>query len=260
MPEFIDQLGRTVKLESIPSRIVSLVPSQTEMLYHWGIEPVGQTIFCVHPKKAFSKAVKVGGTKKVNIEKVLALKPDLIIGNKEENDAGQIRVLSKAAPVWLSDVKTLEDSHAMMRMLGKVLNKEQEATKLIQEIERGWKKLPPFTGRVAYAIWKNPWMFVGKDTFIQDVIRRLGWTNVLADRARYPEMGLDDLKTYEPEIILLSSEPFPFKKEHHLELLEVMPHVQVIDVDGEMFSWYGSRLVQSPLYFEQLHETLSSID
>lgn len=252
MPEFIDQLGRSVSLYKVPKRIVSLVPSQTEMLYHWGVEPVGQTLFCVHPENKYKTSSKVGGTKKVNLEKVLELKPDLVIGNKEENDPGQIRVLSKAFPVWLSDVKTLDDAYAMMRMLGTVLDKGNEAEKLIYQIQESWQGIATFQGRVAYAIWRDPWMFVGQNTFIQDVIRRLGWFNVLENRARYPKLKLSDLSEYRPEIVLLSSEPYPFKKEHEKELKKSIPGVKVLHVDGELFSWYGSRLLKSPEYFQTL--------
>ncbi len=252
----IDQMGREVTFNYYPERIVSVVPSQTELLYDLGLdaEVVGITKFCVHPEDWFRNKTRVGGTKKLNIEKIRELKPDLIIANKEENTKEQIEELAKEFPVWLSDITNLPGALNMIQALGQVTGQEGKANALVEEIVQGFQQLHKANTprRVAYFIWRNPWMSIGHDTFIHSMIQTMGWQNVLADRSRYPEITLEELKGYNPELVLLSSEPYPFKEEHIAEIKATLPGAEVKLVDGEMFSWYGSRLKKAAAYLQEL--------
>lgn len=249
---FIDMLGRDVEVCFPPKRIISVVPSQTELLFDLGLsdEVVGITKFCVHPDSWYRTKERVGGTKKLNIEKIRELKPDLIIANKEENDKSQIETLAKEFPVWISNIQSIPQSLQMIQVVGQLTGTETKANALVDEIVQGFTNLNKATKpkRVAYFIWYNPWMSIGGDTFINDVIKAIGWQNVLAGKQRYPAISLDELKKYNPELVLLSSEPFPFGEKHIMEVKAALLNVEVKLVDGEMFSWYGSRLKKAVNY------------
>lgn len=252
---FTDQLNNTIELDEYPKRIVSLVPSQSELLWDLGLrdELVGITKFCIHPKELFNTVKRVGGTKTLHLDVIRDLKPDLIIGNKEENELSQIIELQKQFKVWMSDIYTLNDALEMIRSVGIVVHRENEANHLAQDIEHSFFELKPVHKRTLYLIWK-PYMAAGRSTFIGDMLQRIGLENVLEDpKGRYPNLSIDEIKSLNPEIILLSSEPFPFKVEHMDELRKLLPHAKILLVDGELFSWYGSRLKKSVDYFNHLH-------
>jgi ABC-type Fe3+-hydroxamate transport system substrate-binding protein len=257
MPEFIDQTGRKVTVSDNPKRIISVVPSQTELLYDLGLreEVVGITKFCIHPDEWFRNKIRVGGTKKLDIEKIKSLNPDLIIANKEENTKEQIEELIKHFPVWISNVKTLEDALDMIDAIGAIVCKETEAKNIISTIKEQFShlKVKSSNKKVVYLIWREPYMTINSDTFINDMINRCGWSNVFANHAkRYPEITINDIINSNPELILLSSEPFPFKQKHIEELKQHIPKSIIKLIDGELFSWYGSRLIKSPEYFLQI--------
>jgi ABC-type Fe3+-hydroxamate transport system substrate-binding protein len=260
MPAVRDMLGRMVDVPDRPMRIISLVPSQTELLADLGLENdvVGITKFCVHPERWFRSKTRIGGTKTVHIDKVAALKPDLIIANKEENVKEQIDALEAIAPVWVSDIKTLADALRMIREVSMLCRKEAEGAVSAERISISFAALAADGGNrtTAYCIWRNPWMWAGGDTFIHDVLDKCGLKNVLAEVPRYPEVSLTALAGYNPEVVLLSSEPYPFKDVHIAEVKALLPHAEVILVDGEMFSWYGSRLMQAPEYIAGLLRSL----
>lgn len=253
---FADQMGRSVNLESVPERIISLVPSQTELLYDLGLGDriAGQTIFCIHPENRFKSAAKVGGTKKLNLDKIRRLKPDLIIGNKEENEQSQIEQLEKEFPVWMSDIYNLQDALRMIEMIGDITGTGEKATSLVKDIRSKFNAINTERKLSAlYFIWREPWMVAGKNTFINEMLACAGFENALADPvARYPEMNDAEIAAADPDVILLSSEPYPFKEKHIMELNMICPGVPVHLVDGEMFSWYGSRLLHAADYFGQL--------
>ncbi len=252
--KFIDQMGNLIVLDKTPKRIVSLVPSQTELLYYLRVPPIAQTIFCIHPDQDYKKANKIGGTKKLNIQKIIDLKPDLIIGNKEENDEHQILELQKLFPVWMSDIYSLKDAYEMIVSLGRILDEDEAAINLKLQIERSFSRLitPNFNKTVLYLIWNNPYFGVAKNTFVDDLISTLGFTNVLKEEDRYPELSDKKIQELNPDLVFLSSEPFPFKKEHQKKLETLLPSSSVLFVDGESFSWYGNRLLDTPFYFENL--------
>ncbi len=269
MPIYTDQLNRKLELSSKPIRIISLVPSQTELLYDLGLrdEVVGITKFCVHPEEWFHSKTRVGGTKKYDFEKIKALNPDLIIGNKEENDKEQIEELMKNYNVWMSDIYTLKDAYDMITRIGTLVGKQSEATDLKLKIESEFNNFnfrnnisDPDSYRdrnVGYFIWNNPFMVAGNNTFINEMLKVCGFKNVFED-VRYPEVTAEQIAKATPQIILLSSEPYPFKEKHIQEFKAICPNAKVLIVDGEIFSWYGSRLLKAPAYFKQLIENISS--
>ena len=262
MPVFKDQTGRSITLNKTPQRIISLVPSQTELLYDLGLhgEVIGITKFCVHPKEWFHSKTRVGGTKQLRIDIIDQLQPDLIIANKEENLKEQIEELEKHYPVWVSDVHNLDDAVCMITDIGGMINKEKKATLMIDGIKNSFSQLkttlPPL--RSCYFIWREPYMTIGADTFIHSMMEAAGFENIFKDHARYPELSIEELSIQCPQLILLSSEPFPFKQKHIDELQPQLPGIKIILVDGEMFSWYGSRLLKSPGYFLKLRSDLLS--
>lgn len=254
--QFTDHIGRTVNIPYPPKRIVSLVPSQTELLHYLGLETevVGITKFCIHPIDWHQNKTRVGGTKSVKLDVIEALQPDLIIANKEENEQEQIEALSEKYPVWVSDIYSLNDALKMITDVGLLTNTEAKANQLAVNIKQLFSTLPEpkHTYRTAYFIWQKPYMLAGSNTFIDDMLKRCGFENAFADKRRYPEINEEQLKEVNPELILLSSEPYPFKEKHIEQFKGLCPNATIKIVDGELFSWYGSRLLQSPNYFKKL--------
>lgn len=255
---FLDQIEHQITLNSLPKRIVSVVPSQTELLFDLGLneEVVGITKFCIHPNHWFKNKARVGGTKTLDIEKIKALKPDLIIANKEENTKEQIIALQKLFPVWTSNISNLSQSLDMIQQIGLMTSTIDKAQKLSIKIEAEFKRLSQAIlkkSETVYLIWKNPYMSVGQHTFIHDIMNRVGFVNVIKSAENYPILSNEDIQTLNPTLILLSSEPFPFKEKHKKELEKLCPNAQIILVDGEIFSWYGSRLTKTVDYLVDLY-------
>jgi ABC-type Fe3+-hydroxamate transport system substrate-binding protein len=261
MRSLTDQMHRSVQVPEHPQRIISLVPSQTELLYDLGLgeRVVGITKFCVHPETWFKTKHRVGGTKKVDMDKVRALKPDLIIGNKEENERKDIQELEKEFPVWMSDVRTLEDATEMISAMGELTGAKKKADELLHGIAQAFATLRPLEEprTVAYFIWREPFMVAGQGTFVNDMLLRLGLINVFDEGdARYPEITAQELAEADPDIILLSSEPYPFNEKQVMGFNMICPGTPVRLADGELFSWYGSRLLKAPAYFSDLIHSL----
>ncbi|MDX1315979.1 MAG: helical backbone metal receptor [Xanthomarina gelatinilytica] len=255
----VDQLNRTIQIMHIPKRIVSLVPSQTELLCDLGLEPslVGITKFCVHPKHLLSNKQVVGGTKQVHFDKIKALQPDIILCNKEENTQEMIEVLETIAPVHISDIYTLEDCLELIHMYGNLFTVEDKAGKLVATIKQerlkfqeDIKGLAPL--KTVYFIWKHPWMVAANHTFINNLMQEALFENLFQNLERYPEIDLDKDIDGQVEVIMLSTEPFPFKDLHVTVMKNKFPQAKVLLVDGELFSWYGSRLAKSFEYFKAL--------
>lgn len=253
-------LQKTSDLNDIPERIISLVPSQTELLHYLGLEEetVGITKFCVHPKTWYKTKTRVGGTKTIKNNIIHELKPDLIIANKEENIKEQVESLAKDYPIWVSDVNNLEDALMMIKDIGELTCKEHKARQLVGEINFQFDQLTPKRKtqntklKTTYLIWRNPYMTIGGDTFIHDMLSKCGFENIFAHKSRYPEVTIEDLHIANCQLLLLSSEPYPFRQKHVDELSNLLPGCKIILVDGEMFSWYGSRLLGAPDYFKTL--------
>jgi ABC-type Fe3+-hydroxamate transport system substrate-binding protein len=261
--KFTDQLGRQIEIPFPPKKIVSVVPSQTELLFDLGLtdEIAAVTKFCIYPKIQMLNKEKVGGTKSLGLEKIVQIAPDLILANKEENTQEEIELLAKKFPVWISDIKNLADSIAMMEAVGEITNTADCASNLSKSIETKFAALKPFKPlRTVYLIWKKPFMAVNSDTFIHDMLGYAGFENATANSGlRYPDLSVDDLKAINPDVLLLSSEPFPFGEQHIAELAEILPSCSIHLVDGELFSWYGSRLLQSPEYFINLRKQINNV-
>jgi ABC-type Fe3+-hydroxamate transport system substrate-binding protein len=252
----MDQMGREVSFMYPPLRIVSLVPSQTELLFDLHQPVVGVTKFCTHPVEARFVSEVVGGTKNFDFAKIKAARPDLIIGNKEENYQEGIAQLERHFPVWLSDITDLPTALDMIRRLGDLTGKLHVAEPLATGIKQSFDKLrlaatvpAPLA---AYFIWRKPYMVAASGTFINDMLRRAGFRNAFAHLGRYPAVTPEQLAAAAPAHIFLASEPYPFGDKHVAEFTEICPAATVQLVDGELFSWYGSRLRLSAAYFQQL--------
>lgn len=260
--KFIDQMGREIEINLPLKRIISLVPSQTELLFDLGLtdEIIGITKFCIHPKDKFKLTTKIGGTKKLNIQKIIDLKPDLIIGNKEENEQQQITELMKHFPVWMSDIETLADASQMIEQVGELVGKSREALMINTQIKLDFENLIKSLKGVklkpaVYFIWRKPNMLAGKQTFISEMLSYCGLKNVI-DVARYPSFTNAALMNLKPEVVLLSSEPYPFSQKHIEEFQAIWPNAVIKLVDGEMFSWYGTRLLKAGDYFKKVSANL----
>lgn len=262
MPVYYDQLNREIDLPSTPKRIISVVPSQTELLFYLGLneEVVGITKFCIHPAGKFKSTAKVGGTKTLNINKIKTLHPDLIIANKEENELSQIEELTALFPVWISDINNLADALSMIEKVGKIVGREAQANTLSQAIEKEFDnhKVKPLNLTAAYFIWRKPYMIAGKGTFIDGMLQKCGLTNAF-DIERYPEVYPGMITDANPNVVFLSSEPYPFKERHIAEFKILLPDAIIKLVDGEIFSWYGSRLLFAPVYLQKLSSELKSV-
>jgi ABC-type Fe3+-hydroxamate transport system substrate-binding protein len=256
---FNDQLSSQVRISFPPQRIISLVPSQTELLADLGLNDriVGVTKFCVNPESLLKTKATVGGTKNIRFDTIESLKPDLIIGNKEENNPEDIDRLRTMYPVWMSDIITVADALRMIQEIGSMTGTEDGANRIITEINdtmRTMVKLPPL--RTLYLIWRRPWMGAASGTFIHEMFCLAGLENCLSDETRYPKLTNDQIRSLHPELILLSSEPYPFKQQYIAEINELCPDATVRLVDGEMFSWYGSRLRLFAGYIHSLRSVL----
>ncbi len=241
-----DQMGREVRLVGTPQRIISLVPSITEYLVDLGLgqKLVGRTRFCTRPHEGLQHVEIIGGTKNFDVEKIRSLRPDLIIGNREENYKEGINELAEFSPVWMSDIVDLDHNYEMMEALGLLTGKAHEASLWIQRVRENFRKYyKRYSGRVLYLIWRKPYMAAGRDTFINHIINYLGFENAVLQK-RYPEIDPYILEQLNPDQVFLSSEPFPFKPKHIEELKSFHPKAITRLVDGEAFSWYGSRLAK----------------
>lgn len=235
-------MGREVIIPSQLRRIVSLVPSQTEFLLDIGAPVVGRTKFCIHPLERISNIPIIGGTKNFHFEKIRELQPDLIIGNKEENYEEGILQLTEEFPVWMSDIYTLDDAFEMMTTIGSLCDLENHAQQIVEECQEAVNNVRGSrSGQVIYLIWKNPWMAAGKNTFIDHFLHYLGYENLISEE-RYPELTEDHVSALNPDKIIFSSEPFPFKEKHLESARAKWTTIECELVDGELYSWYGSRL------------------
>lgn len=256
MATFADQTGRTIFLPKAPQRIVSLVPSQTELLYYLGLEKevAGITKFCVYPSAWHQAKTKIGGTKNINPEHIRSLAPDLILANKEENVQAQVESLWSEIPVWVSDVADLGTALDMIKAVGNITDKAPQSSALIEAIENRFAQLKkrPVTLRTVYLIWREPYMTIGGGTFINDIMTHAGFENIFASHQRYPVVNVGQMKNC--DVVFLSSEPYPFRQKHLEELQHHLPGVLIMLVDGSLFSWYGSRLLHAPAYLRQLQQ------
>ena len=252
MKTLTDQLGTIQNFEKTPVRIVSLVPSQTELLFDLGLENsiVGITKFCVHPNHFLKEKTIVGGTKNVNFEKIKSLNPDIIIANKEENTEDICIESAKICPVWITDIIDINDNQKMIQDFGVLFEKQTESSNLISKIDDLLNRIliqnqSKKNKKVAYFIWANPFMVAASGTFINEMLRLENLENVFENQSRYPEIQLSSLSQIPNlDLIYLSSEPYPFKEKHAIEIQKFAPNAKIVFVDGELYSWHGCRVVK----------------
>lgn len=259
--ELVDHLNRAIKVPILPQRIISLCPSITETLYELGLgdRVVGRTRYCIHPADQVCAARIVGGTKQINFEHVAKLAPDLIITEKEENPKELVEELAEKYPVFVANVENVQDALKMIVDIGVLTGTSMTATPLIQQIEKGLEKIVrDQPNKVAYLIWRKPYMVVGSPTYIDSILSVAGWENPFRARAeRYPIVSLEELREVNLDYIFLSSEPFPFTEQHFEEFQEILPATKIVLVDGEIFSWYGARMRRLPDYIQQLTKDIN---
>jgi ABC-type Fe3+-hydroxamate transport system substrate-binding protein len=258
MTDFIDSLNRLVHIEKEPLRIISLVPSITELLFDLGLENriAGITRFCIHPEKKTQNVPKVGGTENIDFAKIKELRPDLILCSKEENKEKEIYQLMENYPVFVSDVRSFNDAINLIYETGLITGKEIEAQKIIAKINEGFQSVNMNKKKISavYLIWKNPYMTINGDTFISDMLKTAGFDNVFKNKAeRYPVVTIEDIAKSNPQVVLLSSEPYSFKEKDKMELMMSLQYSEIMHIDGEMFSWYGSRMIRAADYFKKLN-------
>ena len=239
-------------------KIVSLVPSITELLIEIGLnnELKGITKFCIHPSEICNQIPKIGGTKNLNLELISVIQPDLIIANKEENDKSQIEKLAADFNVLLTDTNTYDEALIMIEKIGEICNRKDKTNALIKDIKAAFDEITyqKQSKKIIYLIWKNPFMAAGKNTFIDSIMQKAGFINCITTE-RYPVIEPDEIKKINPDYIFLSTEPYPFKESDKL-IFNKFPLSKIKIVDGEMFSWYGSRMKKAPNYFKQLWQEL----
>lgn len=262
MPLFTDATGNSVLIANKPQRIISLVPSFTETLHHLGLneQVCGITKFCVHPQHWRKTKNIIGGTKNPAVDKIKALEPDLIIASKEENNLTDIEALKTFAPVYTFDVSNFGSALNSITTIGLLTGKEQQAAALTSGIENEFgelKKSNIFSA--VYLIWNKPLMTVGGDTYISSMMEICGLNNIYQSAYRYPQTDIATLQKEAPQLLLLSSEPYPFKQLHVDYFAKQLPHTKVLLADGEMFSWYGSRMLLAPSYFKNLQAQIAGL-
>ncbi|MBK9735646.1 MAG: ABC transporter substrate-binding protein [Saprospiraceae bacterium] len=255
-----DQTGVTLTFTKQPTRIISLVPSLTETLYDIGLGDfiLGVTKFCIHPPGLKNSVHIIGGTKNPKIKSIREIKPDLIIANKEENRLEDILVLKKVAPVYISDISNINDTISFLADVHKLFP-QSSVEALLGKLESICNQTQVLPIKTCYLIWRLPWMTIGNDTFIHTMMETYGFENIFSNTKRYPVVTFEDLRLLQPSVIMLSSEPFPFKEKHIAEIKDVLPESKILLVDGEMFSWYGSRLLKADIYLKSLHKSIKSL-
>ena len=241
-----------------PQRIISLVPSLTEFLFHLGLEEevVGITKFCVHPTEWHRTKTRVGGTKQIHHEIIKGLKPGLIIANKEENTKEDIEKLALEYNVLLTDINNFDEALSGLNTIGAATYKKERAGEIIAGVSQKFSELqiPENPKTAVYLIWKDPYMSVGGDTFISSMLQKAGFENALQSQNRYPQITIEEINKISPDVVFLSSEPYPFTQKHLAEIQPQLLHSKVLLADGEMFSWYGSRMLMAADYFERLKD------
>lgn len=260
-----DALGKMHPRHRGAPRIVSLVPSLTELVVALGLGAflVGRTGFCIHPRESLKQVPKLGGTRGFRIDRLLELEPTHILVNIDENRREEVEPLSGFVPsVIVTHPLTARDNLDLFRLVGGVFGRDAEAENLCAAFEREWSELASATRRlprqaVVYLIWRNPWISVARQTYISAMLGAAGWDTLPAHSdIRYPEVDLPQLAR-QAQIVLLSSEPYPFRARHLRLIAREAPGTKASLIDGEMVSWYGSRAIEGLAYLRRLRLRLN---
>lgn len=262
MPKYIDQIGNAVHLEKVDS-IISLVPSQTELLFHLGLDDkvIGITKFCIKPDTWFRTKTRIGGTKNLNLQLIDELKPDLIIGNKEENSQGDIEELIKRGhKVWMSDIFSDSDNIKMIEQIGLMTDRKSKSDSLVNKLQDTSEGFTLQNIKVAYFIWKDPYFIVGSNSYIDFNLNKIGLINVAKHLSRYQEISIEEVNKLNADYLLFSSEPYPFQEKNLEEMEQLFGKEKCVLVDGEMFSWTGYRPLLAIDYFKTLIKQLTAVN
>ena len=239
-----DGLGEILKFDQPPKRVISLVPSITEWLVDVRVDVIGRTKFCIHPKAAVQSIPLVGGTKNFRFDTIKELNPDLIIGNKEENYQEGIDLLKKDFNVWMTEIGSFQESITCFDQLSTCLEVRENWGVLRDKLNHQYRlHIDKDKGTVVYLIWQKPYMAIGDNTFVNSMLSDFGYKNLIKTD-RYPEVTMEEVIRLNPEFLLLSSEPYPFKQKHVEELQSQLKSSTVKLVNGEYYSWYGTRLLK----------------
>jgi len=260
---FKDDLGYQVMIPDQPRRIISLCPSITETLFELGAgkQVAGLTSYCIHPYKKTKKKTKIGGPRNPDIPGILDLDPDLVITSREENRQEDVDILRKKLPVITFDVKSIESSRNMILKLGLITWRLKPAMNYVQKLDKLLHIKAPLheAYSVLYLVWKDPWMAAGHGNYICDLMKSQGFINVLPEHSRrYPVIHPAEI--VQPDFIFLSSEPFPFNSEHLEETSIIFGGTKTVLVDGEMFGWYGTRIIRAIPYIRALRKKITTGD
>ena len=269
----IDAAGAEHPPAGPQARILSLVPSLTELVFALGLGPqvVGRTMYCVHPEDRVEGVPSVGGTKKVNMEKVSALRPTHAVVNIDETPKDMAGDLAdRGIRVVTTHPVEVADNIPLFKLLGGVFGAEARAQTLSTEFERAYRRVTTKPGRgsnrgpnrrVLYLIWKDPWMTVSADTYVSSMLSLIGWRTIGDEKdQRYPKIELSDALLADADLVLFSSEPFAFTEAHVAEFRSVHPAdaEKARLVDGQLLSWYGPRAIAGLGYLQDLSEAESS--
>lgn len=262
MAELIDAVGTVHPRAGGDVRIVSLVPSLTELLFDLGLGPrvVGRTHFCVHPADCIAEVKSVGGTKKISMRKLADLNPTHVILNIDENTESMGQEIAAIVPnVIVTHPIEPQDNLALYQLFGGVFGRENEADGLRTRFSEAFAELLDAaqdwpSRRVLYLIWKDPWMTVSRDTYVSRLLALAGWHTVgHDDSVRFPEVDIDEALLAETDLVLFSSEPYAFKS---LDIKafatkNAVGGARLLPINGEMTSWYGSRAVMGLVYLRR---------
>ena len=255
-----DCLGKEMSIPKNITKIVSLVPSISELIYDLNIEKklIGVTKFCIHPKYFQIEKTVVGGVQEFDIEKIKELKPDVVFASKDENFEEEILELQKFVPVYVTDVKSVDEAKQMIVNFGELLSCRNDASKIIMKIDMQLNDLAKVTDDLlyrsgAYFVWNEPWVAAGKDTFVNSMLKLVKINNVFEDlKERYPMVTGANIHLGNPDIVMLPSEPYKFEDQQAFEISSHTHDAATYFVDGEAFAWYGSRLIKSLDYLKLL--------
>ncbi len=243
-----DALGRRVALRPRPRRIVSLVPSVTEALFDLGVGPhlVGRTRFCCSPAPDLAAVPVVGGPKSVDPAALLALEPDLVLANCEENDRTQVEgLLRRGVRVHVAFPRSLADTAGFLEDLGRLVGRPTAGRRAAARLRGTAARRPGRRVRAACLVWQNPYITVSGDTLTSDLMAAAGAANLFRRApTRYPRVTLRELRAAAPELLLLPSEPYPFRVRDGLALQRALPRTRLLRLPGEWLTWYGTRTAE----------------
>lgn len=252
---YFDDLGRKCIIDKIPQRIISLCPSITETLCDLGLSDkiIACTDYCIHPTEVVKDFDRVGGPKNISKEKITGLSPEIIFAVKEENEPKCIEKISKKIPTYVFDINSINDGIDLIRKIGLIFEVQNKSFFFVDKIQNGYKNLPKINSnkKCLYLVWKDPYIAVGGGTFIGSVLFQINLRNCLRNsEKRYPKININLLNDF--DLLILPSEPYSFSENDIEGLKNIYPVKQIITVDGEMFSWYGTHQLKAISYLQEL--------